>query len=620
MTDKDIHPDRPPYAPTIEYDKDITQLTTFGVPAKCKYYAEYKSIRELIWLSRREEYLSSDVMHMGGGSNLLFVNDYDGFILRSAMRNITQYRKDDSVTYVIADAGVKWTDLVQWTLDNDLEGLENMAGIPGEVGASAVQNVGAYGVEAKDVIFSVECFDTITRETVKFTKADCRFGYRDSRFKNEWKNRYFVVRVSFALIKGGSPRWLEYDALRKFADALGHAPSPREIAEEVVRLRDSKLPDPAEIGSAGSFFKNPIIRRRFLQEMEELSVETIPYHLAPENELPADADPDTEYVKVSAAWLIDRAGLKGARVAGAEVYSRQPLVIVNTGNATGHDVVALAKRINREVRRKFYISLHPEVNYIDSTMEIKVLGSGTSKGVPEVGCECEVCTSRDPKDYRTRASVLVKHMGLEIMIDASPDFREQALKADIHDLDAVLLTHSHYDHVGGIDDLRPFCLNGAVPLYMRQDVSDDLHKRLDYCFTEKRYPGVPRFDVQVIDNRPFYLKGVKITPIEVYHGKKPIYGYRIGNFAYITDAKHIDFEEKEKLCGLDVLIVNALRQRDHFAHFTLDEAIALIEELKPGRAYLTHFCHEIGRHEDLEAKLPPYIRPCYDGLTIHLDK
>lgn len=618
MTDKDIHPDRPAYAPTIEYDKDITGYTTFGIPAKCRYYAEYKSVRELAWLSRREEYLESDVLHMGGGSNLLFVNDYDGFILRSAMRGITQYRKDDTVTYVIADAGVKWTDLVEWTLDNDLEGLENMAGIPGEVGASAVQNVGAYGVEAKDVVFSVECFDTVTREPVKFTNAECRFGYRDSRFKNEWKGRYFVVRVSFALIKGGSPRWLEYDALRKFADSLDHTPTPREVADEVVRLRDSKLPDPAETGSAGSFFKNPIVRRRFLQELEMMSRKMIPCHPASANELPADADADTEYVKVSAAWLIDNAGLKGSRVGGAEVYSRQPLVIVNTGTATGHDVVALAKRINREVRRKFYISLHPEVNYIDTSMEIKVLGSGTSKGVPEVGCECEVCTSRDPKDYRTRASVFVKHMGLDIMIDASPDFREQALKADIHDLDAVLITHSHYDHVGGIDDLRPFCLNRSLPLYVREDVDGDLRRRLDYCFVPHRYPGVPKFDMEIIGNKPFYIKGVKVTPIEVFHGKKPIYGYRIGNFAYITDAKRIEPEEKEKLYGLDVLIVNALRQRDHFAHFTLDEALALIEELKPARAYLTHFCHEIGRHEDLAASLPPYVHPCYDGQTIRI--
>ena len=218
-----------------------------------------------------------------------------------------------------------------------------------------------------------------------------------------------------------------------------------------------------------------------------------------------------------------------------------------------------------------------------------------------------------------RASIYVETMGLKILIDASPDFREQALRNNITDIDAVLITHRHNDHVGGIDDLRPFCMgrdNSRLPMYVREDVGVDLRQRLSYCFSDVHYPGVPTFDLRVIDNKDFYINGIKITPIEVMHGKMPIYGYRIGNFAYITDAKTISEEEKEKLEGVDTLIVNALRQRDHFAHFTLQEALDLIADVKPRVAYLTHMCHEIGTHEELSKMLPENVKPAYDGQVI----
>lgn len=251
-------------------------------------------------------------------------------------------------------------------------------------------------------------------------------------------------------------------------------------------------------------------------------------------------------------------------------------------------------------------------------MEIIVLGSGTSKGVPEIGCECRVCKSTDSHDKRLRASVLVRTHGMNILIDPSPDFREQALKHNIFDLDAVLITHSHYDHVGGIDDLRPFCASRNLPMYVRKDVDADLRRRLDYCFIEHPYPGVPTFDMRIIDNYPFYINGLKIEPVEVMHGKKPIYGYRIGKFGYITDAKTIAETEVDKLFGLDVLIVNALRDRDHFAHFTIPEALQLIQEVKPKCAYLTHFCHEAGLHDEIEKNTPANVHPAYDGLTINI--
>lgn len=595
--------------PIIEENKDITALTTFGIPVKAKWYAEYTSEKELLYLSRTDEFQAGNVLHIGGGSNLLFLADYNGLVLRSRIMDLIRYDKDSSTSYVIAGAGVRWTDLVNFCLDNNLAGLENLAGIPGDVGAAPVQNVGAYGVEAGDIIAGVTCFDTTTRQVVNLKPDQCRFRYRDSAFKDEWKGRYVVLKVAFRLVPGGEPRNLEYGPLRSLQERLGRKPSVREVAEEVLAIRNSKLPDPAILGSAGSFFKNPEIRKRYHQELEELSGIEIPFH-----PLPDDKESGTPMVKLNAAWLIDKVGLKGITVGGAQVYPDQPLVIVNTGTATAADVTELASIVEREVRRKFFIHLFREVNYIDTRIHVTVLGSGTSKGVPEVGCLCDTCLSSDPRDKRLRASILVETSGLRILIDASPDFREQALRENIEDVDAVLITHSHYDHVGGIDDLRPFCAQKHVPMYVREDVDKDLHARIDYCFYNKHYPGVPTFDMFVIDNKPFDIKGLRIVPVEVLHGQKPIYGYRIGKFAYITDAKHIAEEELDKLYGLDVLIINALRERDHFAHLTVKEALEIIGRLKPREAYLTHFCHEIGPHALIGDKLPANVHAAYDGL------
>lgn len=592
----------------IEENKDITSLTTFGIPVKARYFAEYTSEKELLKISRTDEFINSNLLNIGGGSNLLFLTDYDGLVLHSAIRGILRYEKTPDTVFAIAGAGVKWTDFVDWCLDENLAGVENLADIPGEVGASAVQNVGAYGVEAKDVIHSVECFDVMTRETVRFTNEECHFGYRDSFFKHEGKGRYIILRVAFRLVPGGNPESLDYGPLRDLEAELGRCPTIREVAQKVTEIRNSKLPDPNLIGSAGSFFKNPVVRARYLQEIEEMSGEKIPVHEAGEN-----------YVKLSAAWLIDHAGLKSLKVGGAALCPTQPLVIINDDNATADDIMKLAEKISYGVRKKYFVTLHPEVNYIDTRIKVTVLGSGTSKGIPEIGCACHVCTSEDSHDNRMRASIYVETMGLKILIDASPDFREQALRNNITDIDAVLITHRHNDHVGGIDDLRPFCMgrdNSRLPMYVREDVGIDLRQRLSYCFSDVHYPGVPTFDMRVIDNKDFYINGIKITPIEVMHGKMPIYGYRIGNFAYITDAKTISEEEKEKLYGVDTLIVNALRQRNHFAHFTLQEALDLIAEVKPRVAYLTHMCHEIGTHEELSKTLPENVKPAYDGQVI----
>ena len=591
----------------LQHDKDLTPYLTFRIPAKARLFAEYSNLKELIRISRMPAFRDNQIYHIGGGSNLLFFGTFDGLVLHSAIKGITEYSKNSEEHYLIVGAGEKWTDLVDWSIDQGYTGMECMAGIPGEVGAAPVQNVGAFGAEAKDVIFSVECFDTETRETVKFYNSECGFSYRNSRFKEEWKNRYIVLRVSFKLKKSELAENLTYKALKDFADSLDHPATTREIRDEVVRLRGVKLPDIEELGSAGSFFKNPIVHKYFYADEILRRNPDVPCY-----------EVDYRRVKIPAGWLIEHAGLKGKTIGGAEVYPQNCLVIVNEGNATASDVKELADHVRREVNRKFGVQLYPEVNFINSEIEVTVLGSGTSKGIPEVGCDCRVCTSEDPHDKRLRSSVLVKTMGLEILIDASPDFREQALRNDIRHIDALLLTHVHYDHVGGIDDLRPFCLNGDIPLYCREDVEEDLRRRIDYCFRDNKYPGVPVFDTHNITDKPFLIKGLKIIPVSHNHGSLPIVGFRIGNFAYITDCKTISEEEKDKLKGLDVLILNALRDREHFAHLTIEEAEALVSELKPKRAYFTHFCHEAGTHQELCERLPEGIEPAYDGQKIFI--
>lgn len=605
-----------------EYDfiknYDITHLTTFGIKAKTALFAEYTDWKELTRICRTDEYLCNQVFHIGGGSNLLFINDYNGLILHSGIKGIVAYPKKDeeNTVFVIAGAGERWDDLVSYCVENDFAGLENLSGIPGEVGAAPVQNVGAYGVEAGDLIHNVEVFDRLTNKVETIKGTDCAFAYRNSNFKTIWRDRYFVLRVSFRLHKSSMASCLTYGSLSDLEHRLGHTPTLKDVRKEVLAIRDRKLPAPALIGSAGSFFKNPIVRRAYYEKEMLNYYPDIPSYPVEIEQTGSHYTGDNQYVKIPAGWLIEHAGLKGASVGGAIVYPDNCLVIANTGNATAGDVMMLADKVRRQVNRAFHIWLQPEVNYIDTDIRVTILGSGTSKGVPEVGCDCDTCVSNDPHDKRLRCSALVETMGMKILIDPSPDFREQALRLGLHDIDAVIITHEHYDHVGGIDDLRPFCAQSKINLYMSKKVADALRKRLDYCFKDVLYPGVPQLNIVEIDNRPFYINGLEIIPVEVHHGKLPIFGYRIGKFSYITDIKTIEEEEKGKLEDLDVLVVSALRDRQHFAHFTIREALDLIEELKPKRAFLTHLCHEAGRHDALDCRLPDYVHPAYDGMKI----
>ena len=589
----------------IKENIELAGMTTFGIPAKARYFAEYSSVKELQEILRTPQYQQNEMLHIGGGSNLLFIRDFAGIILKSAIKGIQVYKKNDDTVYLIAGAGEEWDDVVNCAIENNLSGIENLAGIPGQAGASAIQNIGAYGVEAKDVIFKVECYDRLSHTVRTFSNEECRYGYRDSIFKHELKGRYIVLRVCYRLTPGSLAQHLEYGPLKQLADTLGHQPTIAEVRDEVIRVRNSKLPNPKELGSAGSFFKNPVILRKYYEDYILPTAPDVPHY-----------DVDEQYVKIPAGWLIEHAGLKGVHIGGAKVYDKQCLVIVNTGNATGRSVKALANHIIHTVKEKYGVMLYPEVNFIDTAIHIEVLGSGTSKGVPEPACLCPVCRSKDTLDKRLRASVFVETHGLKLLIDASPDFREQALRSQILDIEATLVTHQHYDHVGGLDDLRAYGVDKDIPIYALPAVKADLERRLDYCFRPHPYPGVPKIDIHEVGDGPFYIQGLKIIPIHVMHAKLPIIGFRIGDFAYITDAKTVADSEIEKLEGVKVLIVNALRYKPHFSHFNIEEALAFIDKVKPEQAYLTHICHEMGKHADVEPTLPENVRLAYDGLKL----
>lgn len=253
-------------------------------------------------------------------------------------------------------------------------------------------------------------------------------------------------------------------------------------------------------------------------------------------------------------------------------------------------------------------------------MKITFLGTGTSTGVPQLLCDCPVCRSTDPRDRRMRSSVLIETVGASILIDCGPDFYQQMLRSGTQSIDAVLLTHSHYDHVGGIDDLRPFCysMGGHLPVYCKADVAADLRARVPYCFAAHLYPGVPTFALHEIDRLPFTAAGVEITPVPVWHGRLDIRGFRIGRMAYITDCLHLPPESLELIKDLDILVINALRIKEHPSHMNLSEALDVISVAKPRQAFLTHMSDGMGLHAEVDKTLPPGVRLAYDGLAAEI--
>lgn len=259
-------------------------------------------------------------------------------------------------------------------------------------------------------------------------------------------------------------------------------------------------------------------------------------------------------------------------------------------------------------------------------MRLTFLGTGTSQGVPTIGCRCEVCRSTDPHDTRLRTSAMVEVGDVRMVIDAGPDFRYQMLRTGVRHIDAILLTHEHKDHTGGIDDVRAFNFVDfpvihRVDIYATARTAACVRKDFDYAFAEDKYRGVPEIELHEFDpSKPFEVKGVEIVPIRGQHSDRfEVTGYRIGRLAYLTDFKQIEESEIDKLQGVEVLVVNALRWRDHISHFTVEEALQLIERAKPHRAYLTHMSHDIGLHADSASRLPKGVELAYDTLTIEIE-
>ena len=253
-------------------------------------------------------------------------------------------------------------------------------------------------------------------------------------------------------------------------------------------------------------------------------------------------------------------------------------------------------------------------------MKVTFLGTGTSQGIPVIGSTHPVCLSEDTKDKRLRVSVMIVHNDNVYVIDCGPDFREQMLRVNATKLDAILFTHEHSDHTAGLDDIRPFFFQqGDIPIYAHQRVLNALHKRFDYIFeTKNKYPGAPNVIENVITNTPFYIDDLKVIPINGYHNTLQVFGFRCKDFAYLTDMKTVADEEIEKLKNVDVLVVNALREKEHISHFNLEEALAFIKKVKPKKAYLTHLSHWLGFHEEVQQNLPENVYLAYDGLTINL--
>ena len=385
-----------------EYYKDLTKMNTFGMKVKARCFIEYDSVADLVDIEFEE--LARPVLHIGGGSNLLFTDDFKGTVLHSKINFIeildegqcipeapshsvgpspypgvgkcllhTNGTSSDDVdstdagtkdasdsVMVSVGAGVVFDDFCDWAAKEGLWGVENLSYIPGEVGASAVQNIGAYGVEVKDVIRKVYCYDTVEEEFVHFDVEECGYGYRDSIFKDpEIKGRYIVTHVVFSLSREPMPK-LDYGHLKDAVDAAGSDLTPALIRKTIIRIRKEKLPEPSVMGSAGSFFKNPVISMEHFQRIEAVAkAEHGPDYKVPHYDLPDGL------VKVPAAWMIEQCGWKGRRSGNAAVYDKQPLVIVNyTGDAYPEEIISLERRIIASVKAKFDVELHPEVDHI----------------------------------------------------------------------------------------------------------------------------------------------------------------------------------------------------------------------------------------------------------------
>ncbi|WP_333663466.1 UDP-N-acetylmuramate dehydrogenase [Chishuiella changwenlii] len=325
---------------------------TFGIEAKAKYFAEVSTIQDLkkVLVFRRQNNLP--ILFIGGGSNLLFVDDFPGVVLKLNLKGIEIINENDNEVLVKTQGSENWHNFVLWTLENDFGGLENLSLIPGNVGTAPMQNIGAYGVEVKDYITEVQTLHLETGDERIFTNEECNFGYRESVFKNELRGQYVLVAVTFKLSKKNHTLHLDYGAIKTELEQENITePTIQDISTAVIRIRESKLPDPSQIGNSGSFFKNPVVTNEEFAEIEK-TYPTVSH-------FKTDAG-----VKLAAGWLIEQAGWKGKRFGDAGVHDKQALVLVNHGNATGREIYDLSEQIINDIKTKFGVTLTREVNII----------------------------------------------------------------------------------------------------------------------------------------------------------------------------------------------------------------------------------------------------------------
>lgn len=334
----------------IKKDYPLKSINTFGIDVKTHFYVEASTVDKISFSLNYASYYNLPILVLGGGSNILFTHDYKGLVIHPTISGIEVIEDAGDYLMIRVGAGVNWDSFVEWSIQKGLGGLENLSFIPGNVGASPIQNIGAYGVEAKDTITKVECINIITRKTIELTNAECQFGYRNSIFKNELKGKVIVTYVCFKLTK--KPTLItHYGNLDAELENLGEK-SVKTVREAVINIRKKKLPDPADLGNAGSFFKNPVVSMKIYESIKEK------FEKAPS--FPVSDD----FVKIPAGWLIEQCGWKGKQVGNCGVHKDQALVIVNYENATGNEILNLAKQIQKSVLDQFGIEIEMEVNVV----------------------------------------------------------------------------------------------------------------------------------------------------------------------------------------------------------------------------------------------------------------
>jgi UDP-N-acetylmuramate dehydrogenase len=337
----------------IEENINLKPFNTFGIAVNTRYFSKVRTSEELLELTQTHVFKNEKHLILGGGSNILFTSDFDGLIIKTELKGIEVIDESDEVVTIKAQSGELWHDLVLHCVHQQWGGIENLSLIPGTVGASPIQNIGAYGVELKDVLKEVECIDLTTGEKLTFNNSECAFGYRDSIFKHQLKEKIFISSITLSLTKKNHLFNTSYGAIADTLKAMNlHEVSIQSISDAVIQIRKNKLPDPTHLGNAGSFFKNPVISFTHYQSLQK-TFSTIPgYHSV------------NQEVKVPAGWLIEQCGWKGKRINHVGVHAYQALVIVNYDNATGEEIFDLAQQIITSVKQKFYITLTPEVNII----------------------------------------------------------------------------------------------------------------------------------------------------------------------------------------------------------------------------------------------------------------